>query len=248
MPIEEIPEIVVPSIWTTPPLVPVPQPSKSINLPVVSMPCALGRKDFTPNTEIYTDDPAGNLVLCPGIPSFEPIQYNPRKIQYVQEAKAPNPTQPDSPKASTESPKVEPPKPEVECPGPNQPRVGDLSQSGDEKVKGHKLSDDGQLCIVLYEPTTVVDKYLPTSTVVTTTTVIAVVATSSAILSKPLADAALKAIKPIVKKTLSRIAKIRGKEKLLSDSARRNVQRELRGKPHGLSSRSGSRGYVRSKY
>ena len=32
-------------------------------------------------------------------------------------------------------------------------RVGDITQSGDERVVGHELSDDGK-CVVLYEPTT----------------------------------------------------------------------------------------------
>ena len=29
----------------------------------------------------------------------------------------------------------------IECPAPNQPRVGDITQSGDERVIGHELSE-----------------------------------------------------------------------------------------------------------
>ena len=38
---------------------------------------------------------------------------------------------------------------------PGNLRVGDITQSGDERVVGHKLSDDGKVCETLYEPTTV---------------------------------------------------------------------------------------------
>ena len=44
---------------------------------------------------------------------------------------------------------------------PNNLRVGDVTQSGDERVVGHKLSDDGKTCETLYEPTTVLEKFLP---------------------------------------------------------------------------------------
>ena len=153
----------MPSIWTTQPIVPVPQPSKSITLPVVNMPCALGRKDFTPNTNIYTDDPAGNLVLCPGIPSFEPIQYNKKEIQIINTQKPRIEPPPENTAATPEAtpPPTKIPKAEAPCPdeSKNNPRIGDISASGKEKVSGFELING--TCVVIYEPVTAVEKYLP---------------------------------------------------------------------------------------
>ena len=209
MPIEEIPEIVVPSIWTSPPIVPVPQPSKSINLPVVNMPCALGRKDFTPNTEIYTDDPAGNLVLCPGIPSFEPIQYNKKEIQIINTQK---PKIEPPPENTATAPQATPPPTEkiieeTPCPDPskNNPRIGDVAASGKEKVSGFELIEG--TCVVVYEPVTAVEKYLPQVGTVSTTAVIASTAVISSVLAKPIADLLLKVIKPSIKKIIDGLKK-----------------------------------------
>ena len=49
------------------------------------------------------------------------------------------------------------------CPGPGNLRVGDITQSGDERVVGHKLSDDGKVCETLYEPTTPIEKFIPST-------------------------------------------------------------------------------------
>ena len=230
MPIEEIPEIVVPSIWTSPPIVPVPQPSKSINLPVVNMPCALGRKDFTPNTEIYTDDPAGNLVLCPGIPSFEPIQYNKKEIQIINTQK---PKIQPPPENTATAPQATPPPTEkiieeTPCPDPNKnnPRIGDVAASGTEKVSGFELRDG--TCVVVYEPITAVEKYLPQVGTVSTTAVIASTAVISSVLAKPLADLILKIIKPSIKKIIDGLKKkiLKKEPKMVSALEKRMAQRE----------------------
>ena len=57
-------------------------------------------------------------------------------------------------------------------------RVGDITQSGDEKVVGHELSQDGKVCVTLYEPTTTVEKFLPSTNQASTTLAIAVIATA----------------------------------------------------------------------
>ena len=94
---------------------------------------------------------------------------------------------------------------EIECPAPNQPRVGDLTQNGDERVIGHEIQN-GQ-CVVLYEPTTAVEKFLPTTNQVSTTAAIAVVATASAAATPLL----LRVIKPIIKKATDFVKKKLGK-------------------------------------
>ena len=89
--------------------------------------------------------------------------------------------------------------------------VGDVTQSGDERVVGHRLLEDGKTCETLYEPTTVLEKYVPPLNQVTSVTALAVVATAGAA-STPLL---IKVIKPIVKKLWKTIQKklTKGKKK-----------------------------------
>jgi len=103
---------------------------------------------------------------------------------------------------------------DVECPGPAQLRVGDLTLSGDERVTGHKLSDDGKTCITLYEPTTVAEKFLPSTNQASTTLAIAVIATAGAAATPLL----LRLIKPAVKKAIATIQKKIGTHRGLSKS------------------------------
>jgi hypothetical protein len=95
---------------------------------------------------------------------------------------------------------------EVECPAPNQPRVGDLTQNGDERVIGHEVQN-GQ-CVVLYESTTAVEKFLPSTNQVSTTAAIAVVATAAAAATPLL----LRVIKPVIKKLTTTVQKKLGKK------------------------------------
>ena len=74
--------------------------------------------------------------------------------------------------------------------------MGDLTQNGEEKVVGHELQ--GTTCVVLYEPTTAIEKFLPSTNQVSVTAAIAVVATASAAATPLL----LRVIKPIFKKLL----------------------------------------------
>ena len=81
--------------------------------------------------------------------------------------------------------------------------------------------------VTLYEDIPLTAQYLPAPQVATTTAAIAVVATSSALLAKPLADLLLKVFKPVIKKVITKISKLRGKKvKIESLSERRDLQRE----------------------
>ena len=132
------------------------------------------------------------------------MNYEPEQLIITREAPVPNvpppetPPTPDVPDTGNLSPNEK-----VPCPGPNQPRVGDLTQNGDERVIGHELSDDGKTCVVLYEDTTVVEKFLPSTNQVSTTAAIAVVATAAAAATPLL----LRVIKPIIKKTVDTVKK-----------------------------------------
>ena len=82
--------------------------------------------------------------------------------------------------------------------------------------------------MTLYEPIPFTEQYLPAPQVVASTAGIAAVATTSALLAKPVADLLLKVVKPLVKKTIKKItAKLGKKQKVLSVSERKEVQREL---------------------
>ena len=117
---------------------------------------------------------------------------------------------------------------EVPCPGPNNLRVGDLTQSGDERVTGHELSADGKVCVTLYEPTTTAEKFLPSTNQASTTLAIAVIATAGAAATPLL----LRLIKPAVKKAIATLQKKIGTHRGLSKSEIiANKYREKKGLP-----------------
>ena len=79
------------------------------------------------------------------------------------------------PDADTTPPET--PKEDKEVPA--NLRVGDITQAGDERVVGHQLIPDPNnpkvnICETLYEPTTAVEKFLPSVNQTTTTVAIAV--------------------------------------------------------------------------
>jgi len=117
----------------------------------------------------------------------------------------------------------------VPCPGPAQLRVGDITQSGDERVIGHQLIDNGKTCETLYEPTTPVEKFLPSVNQATTTVAIAVVATAGAAATPLL----IRIIKPVVKKLWTTIQKKLGKkvEPPTRAEIQTNKYREKKGLP-----------------
>ena len=87
------------------------------------------------------------------------MNYEPEQLTIVRETEPP-PDVPSTRYTTRSSILVIPPTEEdPDCPAPNQPRVGDLTQKGEERVIGHELSADGKNCVVLYEDTTVVEKF-----------------------------------------------------------------------------------------
>ena len=149
------------------------------------------------------------------------------RLIFTREAEVP----PVAPPPDTPQPEVTPPdipkEEEIECPAPNQPRVGDLTQDGSEKVIGHELQ--GTTCVVLYEPTTAVERFLPSTNQVSVTASIAVVATASAAATPLL----LRVIKPIIKKLTTTIQKKLGKniDKPSRAEIKTNEYRQKRGLP-----------------
>ena len=226
-PIEEIgiPNVTIPQIvrrdWLIGvPFIPNNDPPVTLQLgfPIVEMPgCVTMHKDNKDHVtkmpfdhDLVNQDPKGSTVLCPHgeYPTYDAMDYQPESLIVTRETPPP----PVSPPPEVEAPSVPdtgniPTDKEIECPAPNQPRVGDLTQNGEERVTGHEIQN-GQ-CVVLYESTTTIEKYLPSTNQVSTTAAIAVVATASAAATPLL----LRVIKPIIKKTVDTIKKKLGKGK-----------------------------------
>jgi len=229
--------IFMPPSWLTdnpPQAIPIYGPVASpdmIGVPIIDMPGCVeaheqNSNSIMKNKNLEKDDPDGVRVYCDaGVPSFDAMNYEPEQLIITREAEVP----PVTPPPEVEPPEVPPTGDlgvEVPCPGPAQLRVGDLTQSGDEKVVGHELSPDGKTCVTLYEPTTAADKYLPAPNQVTTTVAIAVVATAGAAATPLL----LRAIKPVIKKLTTAVQKKLGKHRELSRSEiRTNQYRQSKG-------------------
>ena len=174
-----------------------------IGSPIIDMPGCVETHEFSDrNNSIIKDDEDNLLVFCDAeYPSYNAMDYEPDQLQLQMEATPPPVVEPP-PAPEVEAPEVPPiDPPETECPAPNQPRVGDLTQDGSEKVVGHELQ--GTTCVVLYEDTTAAEKYLPSTNQVSTTAAIAVVATASAAATPLL----LRVIKPVIKKLTTTIQK-----------------------------------------
>ena len=233
----EVRDIRIPSWMTNQPRIPsAPPVTVQVGVPVIDIPgCVeahLDNKKGT-NDKLVEDDPDGTRVFCDGnMPSFNPINYNPEELKYEQPPPKPPVVRPPETPAPPEVPKDAVPKveeKEVECPPPNAPRIGDVAQNQKERVSGYELQTvNGQeICVTLYEDIPLTAQYLPAPQVAATTAVIAVTATSSALLAKPLADLLLKVFKPVIKKVMAKISKIRGKKvKIESLRERRDLQRE----------------------
>ena len=228
----EVRDINVPSWMTNQPRIPsAPPVTVQVGVPVIDIPgCVEAHIDNKKGTndKLVEDDSAGARVFCDGnMPSFNPIQYEPENMVIERSAPVPKVNPPEIPAPEipkdTAPPKVE--EKEVECPPPNAPRIGDVAQNQKERVSGFELQNG--VCVTLYEDIPLTAQYLPAPQVAATTAGIAVVATSSALLAKPLADLLLKVFKPVIKKVITKISKLRGKKvKIESLRERRDLQRE----------------------
>jgi len=161
--------------------------------------------------DLVNQDPKGSTVLCPHgeYPSYDAMEYQPEQLIITKETPPP----PIAPPPEVEAPEVPDTsnvggEEEVPCPGPNQLRVGDVTQSGDERVTGHRLLEDGKTCETLYEPTTPLEKYVPPLNQISTVSALAVVATAGAAATPLL----IRVIKPVIKKLWTTIQKKLGKK------------------------------------
>ena len=191
----------------------------NIGNPIIDMPgCVKAHKDnqyhksgLPIDRNLVEDDPDQAMIVCDAtIPSYDAMNYEPEQLTIVREAPVPNvPPPPDTPQPDVTPPEIPKTEEETDCPAPNQPRVGDLTQDGSEKVIGHELQ--GTTCVVLYEPTTAVEKFLPSTNQVSVTAAIAVVATASAAATPLL----LRVFKPVITKLWKTIQTKLGKKQYI---------------------------------
>jgi len=236
IPNSEVKEVNIPNIWGADhnllhPQIPYVPVTVDIGKPIVDIPGCVEAHELnktgeggTKNKQLAEDD--DTVTFCDaGTPSFNAMDYTPEQLIIQREIPTP---------AVEPPPEIDPPEvpptgdltTETECPGPAQLRVGDLTQSGDERVVGHELQ--GTTCVTLYEPTTQVEKFLPSTNQVTTTAAIAIVATASAAATPLL----LRLIKPAIKKLTTTLQKKLGKHRELSRSEiRANEYRAKKGLP-----------------
>ena len=192
-----------------------PPVTLQLGFPIVELPgCVEAHPDnkigasYLPlDRDLVNDDPNGVTILCPNgeYPSYDAMNFEPEQVIPTTPAPPP-PVAPPAPEVPPTGDIV--PKEETPCPGPGQLRVGDLTQSGDERVIGHQLLQDGKTCETLYEPTSVVEKFLPPLNQTSTVTALAVVATAGAAATPLL----IRIIRPVVKKIWAKIQKKLGKE------------------------------------
>ena len=218
----EINYVRIPSWMMNQPRIPsAPPVTVQVGVPVIDIPgCVEAHLDNQQGTNdnLVEDDSDGAKVFCDGnMPSFNPIQYNPEELQWTAPPPKPPVVKPPETPAPPEVPKDAVPEVKAQvappCPGPNALRVGDVAQNQKERVSGYELQTvDGELiCVTLWEDIPFVAQYLPTAQVATTTAAIAVTAASSALLAKPLADLLLRVFKPVIKKVITKVSKLRGR-------------------------------------
>ena len=224
--------IPVPQIYSTPSATPTVPFILNIGSPVVNMPgCVKYHPDAADNRQtpnLIEDDSSGSRVLCDAdYPTYDAMDYTPEDLNIYVETPPPKVEPPPDPPGAPEVPDTSNVGEETPCPAPNQPRVGDLTQDGNEKVVGHELQ--GTTCVVLYEDTTAAEKYLPSTNQVSTTASIAVVATAAAAATPLL----LRVIKPVIKKVWTTVQKKFGKTppKLTRMDIKTNQYRQSKGLP-----------------
>lgn len=230
----DIPELPSYLISPTVSLPQTPPVTTLIGTPIIDIPgCVEAHESNNSNDNLIQDDPRGILTFCDsGLPSFNPIQFEPNRmiltpVPQIPKSEGPKPNVPPTPE-------INPPPvttAAIECPTPLQDTkepVGTYINGYRDKIIEYKLI--GNECVQITESVGIPQQIiagLPSGGQVVSVGGIAVIATTSALIAKPLADILLKVVKPTIKKVIKKIAKMRGKEtKVLSLQERRELQRE----------------------
>jgi len=236
----DIPNIYTPDWMSRQPNVDhlVPPVVLNIGNPIVDMPgCVKMHRDnqyhnngLPIDRNLVENDPDRALIVCDAeVPSYDAMNYEPEQLIITRETPPPPVEPPPAPPEFTADEIPDAKQKEVPCPGPGNLRVGDITQTGDERVVGHKLSDDGKVCETIYEPPTAVEKFIPSTNQATNALAIAVIATAGATATPII----LRIVKPILTKIWKSIQKKMGKK--VTPPTRAEIQankyREKKGLP-----------------
>lgn len=212
-----------------------PPVTTQVGVPIVNIPgCVESHRDSSENQTLKDDDKDGVQTFCDaGTPSFNPIDYDPNRLEVTTKSpppppyKSPESKPPPTPEAPT------PPRTDAaraECPSRAQELKNPVGKilEGNKKITGYETV--GKECLPVFENLNIPDQIIqniPSAGMITVTASIAVVATTSALLAKPLADLLLKVVKPVTKKVVKKIAALRGKKPpVLSATERKAEQRD----------------------
>ena len=221
-----------------------PPITTNIGFPIVEIPgCVTMHKDDQDkitglpfDKDLVNQDPKGTTTLCPHgeYPTYEAMDYQPEQLLIQREVPPPPveppPTPPEFKPDAIPDKEIKDP----DCPGTGQLRVGDVTQSGEEKVVGHQLIPDPanptkKICETLYEPTTSIEKFLPSINQTTSVTALAVAAAAGAAATPLL----IRIIRPVIKKLWTTIQKKLGRDvrQLSKSEIQANKYREKKGLP-----------------
>ena len=192
-----------------------PPVTLEIGLPIINIPgCVEAHEQNNKSSTIFKDDSNAVKVFCDaGLPSYNPIDYNPEELIYTTIPGIPNtPTSP-----TTETPAVP-----SRLPSPGAGFKPSTPSNDKEECTENCEEQPKKVEEIKPEEKLEITDYLPDLPTTTTTAVIAIVATSSALLAKPLADLLLKLIKPTVKKAQKKLLDALGK-KTKTESVRERV-------------------------
>jgi len=212
-----------------------PPVTSQVGIPIVNIPgCVESHRDSSENQTLKDEDSDGVRVYCDaGTPSYNPLDYDPRRLKITTESSPPPPVIPNTPEAP-ETPETKtntpPPPAKVECPSRAQELKNPVGKILEGNKKITRYETVGKECLPVFENLNIPDQIvqnIPSAGMITVTASIAVVATTSALLAKPLADLLLKVVKPVTKKVVKKIAALRGKKPpVLSAVERKAAQRD----------------------
>ena len=204
-------------------------------LPIIDMPCAMTREDYSSGASDYNLDPEGNTVLCEGgapaffAPEITPgIKIIPKELKvsdYVKEDNKTDSVKPSPPKINI--PEI-PPRPP--CPPIGATPVGSIGKYGRGRIIAYREDPITGKCITEYEPIKIietVDHFTPPPALVTGVMATALFGASAALLAAPLTEVIKKKSKPLQKKIIKFVKKkLNKKEKPVSTFERMMAQRE----------------------
>ena len=212
-----------------------PPVTSQVGVPIVNIPgCVESHRDSSENQTLKEEDRDGVQVFCDaGTPSYNPIDYDPRRLKITTESSPPLPVIPNTPETPETPATPTPPKTDAalaECPSRAQELKNPVGKILEGNKKIIRYETVGKECLPVFDNLNIPDQIvqnIPSAGMITVTASIAVVATTSALLAKPLADLLLKVVKPVTKKVIKKIATLRGKTPpVLSAAERKAAQRD----------------------